>query len=151
MGAYKRHEKYVKALKSAGVIPVMGRFKEKDKYCRQCGRNWKDHEEKETDVNIAIHMLRAGFRDTCDRFLLVSGDSDLVPVVRMIHDEFPGKRLDILFPIARSYSGDLISAVGERGHIKRMKRIHLERSLFPEVVRDDSGRIVVERPHEYAP
>lgn len=106
---------------------------------------------KKTDVNIAIHMLREGYKNSCDRFLLISGDSDLVPAVRMIHDEFPKKTLNILFPIARGFSGDLISAAGGRKYIKKMKRIHLERSLFDKEAIDDTGNIVAIRPTEYDP
>ena len=150
-GPYKRHKEYIKALKAVGVIPVLGRFKEKDKFCKKCRVKWKDHEEKETDVNIGIHMLREGYRDSCDHFLLISGDSDLTPAVRMIRDEFPKKTVKILLPYSRSFSGDLITAAGGRKYMKKMKQIHLERSLFGRNVMDNGGNVVAVRPTEYDP
>src|SRR3982751_2313408 len=47
--AYKRHREFVSALEAAGVTPIMGRFKVKDRRCRLCGQTGQYHEEKETD------------------------------------------------------------------------------------------------------
>lgn len=44
--AKQRHLRYVKALIAAGVTPVMGKFKEKDRKCPSCENKWKAHEEK---------------------------------------------------------------------------------------------------------
>lgn len=52
-----RHRQYVEALKAFGVTPVMGEFKAKDKKCKICGGIYQSHEEKETDVNIALWLL----------------------------------------------------------------------------------------------
>lgn len=46
---------YVAALRYVGVVPVMGQFKNKDRWCNSCGAKWMGHEEKETDVNIALY------------------------------------------------------------------------------------------------
>jgi len=78
---YRRHRAYVKALESTGVVPVMGNFKNKDRKCFKCGRKWVDHEEKETDVNIALQMLMDSYKNNYDRALLITGDSDLVPPI----------------------------------------------------------------------
>ena len=149
--AYKRHREYLKALHASGVKTVMGRFKKKDLKCFNCGVKWKSHEEKETDVNIALHMLLEGFKNSYDLLLLISGDSDLSPAVRMVRDNFPEKKVNILFPYARNLSGDLISAAGGRQNTKKMKLIHIERSLFGKDVRDSNGTIVAVRPEKYTP
>jgi hypothetical protein len=57
-----RHEEYVKALKHAGVTVVLGHFKDKDRGCNSCGARWKGHEEKETDVNIALCLLNEAYK-----------------------------------------------------------------------------------------
>jgi hypothetical protein len=54
-----RHKEYVKALVSRGVKPIMGRFKEKDAYCKNCKSVYKAREEKESDVNIANPLSTA--------------------------------------------------------------------------------------------
>lgn len=46
-------------------------------------------EEKQTDVNIALHMYRDCAQGRCDHAVLVSNDSDLAPVVETIKHDFP--------------------------------------------------------------
>lgn len=43
-------------------------------------------EEKETDINIATHMIAKGFQNAYDIAILVSGDTDYVQVIRTLHD-----------------------------------------------------------------
>jgi uncharacterized LabA/DUF88 family protein len=149
--AYARHREFVKALRSVGVTPVMGRFKEKFRGCRTCGARWTDHEEKETDVNIGLYLLDAAHRDLYDRALLVTGDSDISPAVRLVRARYPAKQVRILAPPGRGYSMDLVNAAGGMNAASRMKRIHLERSLLPEQVTDAAGLVVATRPPKYAP
>lgn len=118
---YKRHRDYVKALKSSGVTPIMGNFKFKDRQCHECNHTWTDPEEKETDVNIALCIAIGAFRNSYDRALLISGDSDLSPGVRLIKREFPDKDLRIIAPVGRGYSMDLYRATGGSKHCRKMK------------------------------
>jgi uncharacterized LabA/DUF88 family protein len=149
--AYARHREYVKALKSVGVTPVMAKFKEKFRQCYTCKSKWKDHEEKETDVNVALFLVREAFRDSYDRALLITGDSDICPAVRMVRADFPMKQIRILAPAGRPYSMDLVTAAGGPKSAARMQEIHMERALFPELVLDDQGKVVATRPLKYAP
>lgn len=134
-----------------GVTPVLGNFKEKYRSCFTCKKKWTDHEEKETDVNLALYLVTEAFKNSYDRALLVTGDSDICPAVRMVKREFQNKDIRILAPIGRNYSMDLVSSAGGIKNARRMEAIHLERSLFPETVRDQSGNIVAIRPSKYAP
>ena len=101
---YKRHRTYCAALSATGVNVVLGKFKERPRRCWRCRSQWADHEEKESDVNIAIHMVRAALRNECDRLLLITRDSDLAPVVRMIRRECPEKELRVVTPVGREHS-----------------------------------------------
>jgi len=42
-------------------------------------------EEKGTDINIAVHMISKAFLNSYDIGILVSGDSDYIPVVKTLH------------------------------------------------------------------
>ncbi len=42
--------------------------------------------EKGTDVNVAVQMLSKGFQNTYDIAILVSGDTDYIPVVESLHN-----------------------------------------------------------------
>lgn len=42
--------------------------------------------EKGTDVNVAVQMLSKGFQNAYDIAILVSGDTDYIPVVESLHN-----------------------------------------------------------------
>lgn len=150
--AYKRHREFVKALEARGVTTIMGKFKEKARECWKCGSHWKDHEEKETDVNLALQLLDAAHQDVFDRAILISGDSDLVPAVRMVRAHYPQKQVRILMPPGRPYSMDLVNAAGGPKEARRIEILHLERALLSEEVAEPlTGRVVARRPIEYRP
>lgn len=69
--------------------------------CNGCGRSWDVHEEKMTDVRIATELLMDAHADRFDVALLVSGDSDLVPPIQAIHQQFPQKKVVVCFPPKR--------------------------------------------------
>lgn len=148
--AFLRHKAYLAALKSTGVIPVLGKFKEKDRGCNSCSAKWKAHEEKETDVNIALHVLDLAYQNSFDKAVIISADSDFSPALRLAKQRFPEKKFHILTPTGRKHSWELVNAVGGKKNAKHIKAIHLERSLFPENITLPSGRIIV-RPVEYTP
>lgn len=91
IGPKRRHEKYLAALKTSGVKPILGKFKNKDRWCRVCKKSSKGHEEKETDVNIALHILDSAYQNSFDRAVIISGDSDLSPAIRLARKRFPKK------------------------------------------------------------
>ena len=149
-GAYHRHKMYIQALKSTGVTPVFGKFKEKDCKCKRCGSMWKAHEEKETDVNIALYILDQAYQNKFDRAVIVSADSDFSPAIKLAKERFPEKQFRILTPVNREHSWDLVNAVGGKKNAGHIKRIHIDRSLFPERIILASGKEII-RPQEYCP
>src|SRR5690606_33137066 len=70
-GPHKRHQEYVAALLHAGVTPVMGNFKEKAQSCKACNAAWKGHEEKETDVNLAVKLIESAMDNEFDHAFVV--------------------------------------------------------------------------------
>lgn len=93
----KRHEIYIDALKATGVNIVLGKFKPKERYCRLCHRIFTGHEEKRTDVNIAIKIVEDAFDNCFDSAILVSGDTDFVPIVTFLKKRFPENELACFF------------------------------------------------------
>ena len=73
----ERQTVYVAALKSTGIEVQLGRFKEKDGMCFKCGATFKRHEEKETDVAVAVKLMELFMLNACDTVVLVTGDTDL--------------------------------------------------------------------------
>ncbi|HSX10867.1 MAG TPA: NYN domain-containing protein [Chlamydiales bacterium] len=146
--SYLRHRLYVKALSSRGVTPIMGKFKIKPKKCMNCQAKWESHEEKETDVNLALALLDLAYKDRYDHAFLLSRDSDLAPAVRKVKENFPQKKITVLAPFNYRHSAELIQA--SDGH-KTINMEHISTSLFPEKIYDAGGNLVVCRPTEYAP
>lgn len=55
-------------------------------------------EEKQTDVNIALHMYRDCSLNQCDHVVLVSNDSDLAPAIELIKKDFPNIVCGVVIP-----------------------------------------------------
>jgi uncharacterized LabA/DUF88 family protein len=136
------------ALTLRGVVPVLGQFKNKDRKCPTCDYKWIGHEEKETDVNIAVYLLDLAYQNTFDRALVISNDSDLSPAIRMVRLRFPDKRITTVAPPNAFHSNALIQASSDKSKIRIE---HLERCQLPPVVYDASRLISASRPHEYMP
>ncbi len=147
--AYLRHRAYVRALEHAGVKVTMAHFKTKQRKCYRCGNEWKDHEEKETDVRIALQILEDAMDGLFDRAIIISGDSDLVPVVQTIRHRWPQKQILIATPPGRfKTSQDLRTSAN---HSIELRPSRLTRHLLPELTRDESGKPLYMRPRQYAP
>lgn len=97
----KRHRLYLDCLKDKGILVELGRFKEKETYCTLCGGTFLKHEEKETDVAIGARILEIFYSNECDTAVIVSGDTDLAPVIRRCHVLFVDKKVVFCFPYRR--------------------------------------------------
>jgi len=85
---------YLRALDTLPLVNIiLGNYKAKQVTCKvpactHAGpRRFTTVEEKRTDVNIAVQMMEDAYKDRCDQFVLVSGDSDLVPLGRSAQGE----------------------------------------------------------------
>lgn len=143
-----RHREYVKAQTHFGVETILGQFKQKDAFCKVCKSNYKVREEKESDVNIATHLVGDAFEDKFDQAFLVSNDSDLLPPVRLIHSRLPDKKLKIVAPPYRFHSKELWGLAQIRAQIKQ---VHLEKNVMPQTVLDEHGTALFVRPVAYDP
>ena len=146
-GKQARHRRYVKALADEQVQSIQGQFQRVSRMCRACGAVYKTHEEKYTDVNLSLHVLQAAYQNQCDKFIIVTADSDFVPAIKMLLDNFPNKQVHILFPYQKS-SEDIkrLRRYNEprqkRVQISSIKYDHLRRCVLPgykqvEIVKPD--------------
>lgn len=147
--AFHRHRQYVAALQQRGVQVVLGNFKEKRRKCLQCGTVWTAHEEKESDVNLAVHLLHHAHLDTYDKALILTADTDLVPAIQLLRADFPAKNLTALIPQARFGHANALRQACH--HAARIDEARLGRCLLPERIEDDSGKLVAQRPGKYQP
>ena len=96
-----RHQVFIDALKSTGVTVELGRFKEKTLYCPHCKEKIVRHEEKETDVALSLKLLELFVSDACDTVVLMTGDTDVAPAIRLIQRLYPHKHVLFAFPYNR--------------------------------------------------
>jgi uncharacterized LabA/DUF88 family protein len=143
LASVNRQKTYLDALDVQGrVLRYEGNFQAKPVECRRCHHAYTDYEEKQTDVNIAVEMVRDAHLDEMDMALLISGDSDLVPPVKAVIAE--GKRVIVACPPAR-YSDALTRAAS--GSIP-IYRKHLHHNQLPDEVVTESG-YVLQRPTKW--
>ena len=127
-GSYPKHFKYVEMLKGTGVTVIMSHFKNKNKRCNSCGVKWMEHEEKETDIRIALNILTDAEDDKFDVAIIISADSDLVPVIESIRTRFKDKYIFLAVPPKRyRFARDLIRVATSA---KEITIGSIKRSLF---------------------
>lgn len=145
--SYRRHQAYVMALEAVNVTAIIGHFKEKQKKCLKCKATWCAHEEKQSDVNFAIHLLHQAHINGFDKALLITADSDLCPVIDLVLEAFPKKELMILTPPNRY---QIAREIRSKVATNKIKQKHLIASLLPENIRDSNGQSICIRPKEYS-
>lgn len=146
--SHVRHREYVAALKACGVECVIAHFKNKSVRCGKCGKEWTSHEEKETDVHLALKILADAEDDVFDRAILLTADSDLVPVIRMVKQRHPKKMITVAAPPKRHNHGRHLEQVADQYYQVGITK--LAQSLLPEEVLN-GGHVVARRPKEYDP
>jgi hypothetical protein len=104
-----------------------------------CLNEWIGHEETESDVNIAIHMLDKAHRDQYDEALLLTADTDLTPAIRMVRDRYRQKSIIAVLPPGRQYVASLIDAANSK---IRLSFELLERCQFVDQIVLPNGDII---------
>lgn len=140
----KRQLTYIEALETQGVEVIYGHYQNNIADCKRCGHTWDNSKEKMTDVNIATHMIIDAFKDKYDLAMLVSGDSDLVPPIRAIHENFNKKSVFVAFPPSRQNVSVRNAAKGSMP-IGRKKLVD---SQLPDIVTKTNG-FELRRPGEW--
>jgi len=97
----QRHREYIAALTASGVEVVESKFQKNSKYCNAYDRYCDFYEEKQTDVAFAVRVLSDALRGACDRVLLMTADSDQIPLVQEIRERCPAIAVEILAPPGR--------------------------------------------------
>ena len=169
-----RYNAYTAALAASGVKIVSGHFKRKDLilkikrgYAERNRRilkvkhgsppdaptaleiHYRKHEEKESDVNLALDLFDFAHRDAFDKFMVVSGDSDLKPAIARVLEQFPKKLVTVLMPplqkkqeIAR-HIRDLAAATPvNRFIVSQIRKSHIAGCRLPDEIAEADGGII---------
>ncbi|MBI3985426.1 MAG: NYN domain-containing protein [Lentisphaerae bacterium] len=137
-GKVARHKAYIRALSATGVWLCESHFKPKDSWDTWTGQRFRTHEEKETDVAMACAVLEGAARGQFDTAVLVTGDTDLRPVVLAFQRLYPGKRLLFAFPFDRK--NNELSSIAPGSFT--LSAESYARHQLPDRVRLPSGKFV---------
>jgi uncharacterized LabA/DUF88 family protein len=141
----KRQALYLDAIQTLPDTSLhFGKFKNLDRECPHCGFKDTVPVEKMTDVNISIQLLGDAFENRFDSALLISGDSDLVPVVKAVRELDSAKRIIVAFPPGR-HSKELQKCATGAFMIGRDRFL---KSQLPNPATAGSGAVIV-RPSEW--
>jgi uncharacterized LabA/DUF88 family protein len=145
----KRQDAYLAALATLPLVDVvLGNFKSRqiEGRCVPCPRPaprfFTSYEEKHTDVNIAIWMLHDAMKNLCDRLILVTGDSDLVPAVAMTKRECPDKEILVYIPARNKDRGAAVELRNIADKNKTLPLQMLHASLFPPEIPTPGGFLI---------
>lgn len=135
--AAKRHQVFLQACEIKGIITILGKFKEKKSRCPECHQTLTKHEEKATDVNIALYAYRYAAQGA-EQIIFVTGDTDLIPAIRLIKKDFPKVRVGVIFPFKR----DNRELVREADFSHRTRVELLETFRLPDKLTKPNGKII---------
>ena len=134
----KRHKRLEKVQRDRGVEVVRGRYGPTTEYCPTCKKEYPGHEEKATDINIALKMFEYSHADRMDKAILISADSDYEPVFHTLRRLFPRKKYGIIVPIGRT--GDRVRHAAN--FQRRMTLDDLQAAKLPNSVQLRDGTIL---------
>ncbi len=145
----RRHRAYIDALSAYGVTVVESKFIKSNRFCRQYGRYCDFHEEKQTDVAIAVKVLRDAQCGLIERAILVTADSDQIPLVRELRKSFPTLSVEIAAPPGRMREARELCSVAS--HFSEISPGRLRTCLLPRNVLNERGRTIAVCPARYLP
>jgi len=147
LGSHRANqESYIKALLTLNKVQITyGLFKYKKIKClvKNCtyqgSRLFNVPEEKRTDVNIAINMVKDAVDGKCDRLIVVSGDSDLVPAVKAVKLIDPNKKVIVYVPANNKVRGAANELRNSSDRHKTLPNNLLSKAQFPDQLTDSKG------------
>ena len=106
-GRLQRHRTYLRALTAHGSLRpsiILGRIAQQQVQVRIAsgeitGSIWR---EKGTDVALAMALLREASKGDMDEAVIISGDADYLPAVKVFREMYPDIGLRFAFPRGRA-------------------------------------------------
>jgi uncharacterized LabA/DUF88 family protein len=121
-------------------------LKKLQKKCTKCYQHYQTFEEKQTDVNIAVHMGSQAHKHQFDKLLLFSCDSDLTPAISEIKKIAPHITVQIIIPYLRH--ANYLTQISDKS--SKIQLHHLKKHQFPDkILLNGPKPIYLEKPIEW--
>lgn len=121
---------------------VRGKYFTKNITCPLCGGTIPRPEEKRTDVNISVRMMGDCIKDITDSLVLISADSDLVPPLEFIQQNYKNKKLKVYFPPSdscRDLTDNLKRYGGKPSSLEKNER-RFKEAIMPDIVEKEARK-----------
>lgn len=97
-----RQRAFLEALRTQDLVKVFfGKFQKQKYNCLLCGNEFQRECEKMTDTAIVTELVKDYYENKFDAAMVISGDTDLLPPMRLINEAADNKRVLVAFPPAR--------------------------------------------------
>lgn len=137
-----RHRRLRRANEAQGVQVVDGYFRPVTRSCKLIVPpgfiKYETHEEKRTDVAIAVALVSLAHQQAYDKAVLITADSDMIPAIEEAKAVHPRGAIINVVPIERRARA-LYNYVDQQ---IRMRTRHLKASRLPLQVTLDTGRTI---------
>ena len=144
--AKSRHRLYNAALRHTSVEILFGHYiREPDRTCDSCGGTTEKYSEKQTDINVALALVRDAYAGEYDVAYLLSADSDQAATAEHFKLQFPDLKIISVVPPNRDHSERVMA----HAHGKFTATIELiKASRFPSIILR-KGENPIRCPAEY--
>jgi hypothetical protein len=143
----QRHRNFMRAQEASGVTLVESKFKKARRWCEEHSRFCKRHEEKQTDVAFATTLMADAIESKMSRAILITADTDHVPLVRHISRLFPHLSLTLATPPrGLDHARELGALIPDR---MRLEPSRMLAHQLPKSVTNANGKVVAEWPAYY--
>lgn len=128
---------------------VRGKYMSKQLECPNCKYAISKPEEKKTDVNISVRMMADCVQNKTDIVVLVSADSDLIPPLQFIHNNYPEVKIKLFFPPGNHSTElrDLLVHYRSKWVLLEKNEKRFRKAIMPELI--TVGQEHVSMPKEW--
>jgi len=120
----------------------LGVYHKKSIRCQaSCKEPFEIYTEKQTDINIAVEIFRDIINNNTDVVCLISGDGDLVPVVKFISNTANISQRVFVFTPPKRFLNELRDNCHAFFNLERYSS-YFDKSLFPETVTKPDSSII---------
>lgn len=128
---------------------VRGKYLDKSITCPLCKQSFHHPEEKRTDVNISVRMMGDCMQGKTDIVVLISADTDLLPPIVFINQNFPNIKVKVYFPPARDSHDIRDYMLSHRGRCVKLEQnsIRFDNAIMPDIV-EKEGKVYT-KPEEW--
>lgn len=111
---------------------------------------YKTYEEKKSDVNMALAIYRDAAKNKYEKAILITGDNDIAPAVKLVRGDYPQKEFMVLFPPGGK--GHALKKICQIKQIIQEQQLRIAQLPNPVMVKDPQNPtqwIALDRPTDW--